>query len=678
MARTTKKLAITASVKDEASGKVAKLSGAVRKAAEEQAIAEGKLVEMHRESSVALDRLLTPSKKVALAMQRQSAAADPLKNKLASLQQQRERMVAALTKQAKAGSEMDKAQLSMATQSQKSIAALKKEIRQRDKLAISTRKGAAAFNGYNRAAASSGTGVSAAAKSSANLGREVDRMPDRFGKASAALMLFQNASAESSGKVADAANKVGALGALMVTGGAFGIAMAAGTAAVAAGSAAWDAYTRDAKLAEAGLKAFADESRKARAEAVAFADELLRQDLEITHGVDRFVTDKRRQIETLDELSGAARAYADATLELIRAERTRGRVDKEEIANLTAIRAAQLQIIKDNEVRAQQIQDEIDLREQRKQKIDDERESTDKLREAEADRDKAKAARDKALAAAEAEELAGVQFIADARKRHSDEQRAARERRDAEELASMQFIADAREGHRKDEEEALKKRAALAIELEKEIAAERAAIVADYQEQIEGGMAVFASVSDEMFSSLADGSKTMSEAASAATSSILAIGLDAAREQIMAAAAVAAAKAFAANQALLGIGLVTGAAAAGVAFSATAAYAQKFATGGIVQGGIPGKDSVLIMAQQDEEIVEANKARKFRRDTGQTIGQALEGGLGLGGVTNVYQQPAQRSLVVQTVMPPTRTQVKELARMVSREMLRADAAGVAL
>jgi len=81
--------------------------------------------------------------------------------------------------------------------------------------------------------------------------------------------------------------------------------------------------------------------------------------------------------------------------------------------------------------------------------------------------------------------------------------------------------------------------------------------------------------------------------------------LDTMKQVVIAAAVKAAAEAFAAHQTVPFIGFALGAAAAGAAFAYVSSLMTKAQTGGIVSGGIRGRDSVPIMAEPGELILPA-------------------------------------------------------------------------
>ena len=78
----------------------------------------------------------------------------------------------------------------------------------------------------------------------------VTALPGQLGNVSAGLLLMGSSSSQAGGRIADMANKVVAIAALMATGGPLGIALAASTALIAAGALAWDAYNKEAEDAK--------------------------------------------------------------------------------------------------------------------------------------------------------------------------------------------------------------------------------------------------------------------------------------------------------------------------------------------------------------------------------------------------------------------------------------------
>ncbi len=90
------------------------------------------------------------------------------------------------------------------------------------------------------------------------LKKSVTALPDAAGKASASLMLLQNSTSQMGGQVADVANKVIGLAAVMATGGPLGIAIAVLTGLVMAGSVAWEAFTREVENAKRAAKSWSN------------------------------------------------------------------------------------------------------------------------------------------------------------------------------------------------------------------------------------------------------------------------------------------------------------------------------------------------------------------------------------------------------------------------------------
>jgi hypothetical protein len=82
----------------------------------------------------------------------------------------------------------------------------------------------------------------------------VNALPDQLGKSATALMIFQNSTSQMSGEVADAANKITALGALVMSGGPVGIAIAAATIALIGLSKAFEVVTAHTAAFNTALK----------------------------------------------------------------------------------------------------------------------------------------------------------------------------------------------------------------------------------------------------------------------------------------------------------------------------------------------------------------------------------------------------------------------------------------
>jgi uncharacterized protein YukE len=114
---------------------------------------------------------------------------------------------------------------------------------------------------------------------------------------------------------------------------------------------------------------------------------------------------------------------------------------------------------------------------------------------------------------------------------------------------------------------------------------------------------------------------TLSATVAAANAAILSSTIDIVKRSIMAYAAEAAAKAFAAHQAVPFVGIALGTAAAATALGLVQAYASKFAAGGMVTGGMPGKDSVPAMLQPGERVLTVSEAKRYNRRESRGGGQ---------------------------------------------------------
>jgi hypothetical protein len=754
MGRNVKKLSITASVKDEASGKITKLSGEVRKAAEAQAMAEGKLVKLHRESNAAMKAALSPTQKVTAAIRAQTAAGNPLAVKLASLQTQHTKLTAALKAEAKSGKALSASMVKQAAATQKSIAQTKAKIRAETRAAKATRAMAKesrfaslATSAYGFAAGVSAISIARLITRSVAAADAVGKTARKLGVAAEELQVYRKLADDAgigTSKLENGLRSLTRRAAEAATGNAafakgfkqLGVnvtdaqgrlkpisellpEMAEGFKNMSDGGMRVSVAMRTMGIGGAemlpmlvgGAEAMEEATKKAHALGGVLDDDVIDAaenaaqalgDLQFAFGG---LASSKAVTDLVTTLADAATDVVTFTTELLRgvdlvAEATR--TAKAALAGLPGVGqiATAAMIASDAYSELGETVEDVSTGMVK----------VEKEMSREAVREHARAASLKAaaerVAARESERLAKerARNIAEANKKaRAEEIEAEREfaraiqkiydDHEAELELERKMRIDARFrdvlGEYQDQEELVREFNATVTEIEEDAAKDRKAIrdmlaqdererIQENQALLEAGMSAFVAVSDEMFDSLADGSKTLAEASKTAMGSILAIALDSARDQIIAAASVAAANAFAKHQILPGVGLITGAAAASVAFGMASAYAQKFETGGIVQGGVEGKDSVLTLSMPGEEFIRASTARKFRNETGQTIQQALESGRGLGGTTIIQQQPVQHSLSVNAVLPTGRRQIREIAKMVNRELMSARAKGVAV
>jgi hypothetical protein len=187
-----------------------------------------------------------------------------------------------------------------------------------------------------------------------------------------------------------------------------------------------------------------------------------------------------------------------------------------------------------------------------------------------------------------------------------------------------------------------------------------------YQRTLEAGMGVASDIGNafgQHFAAIAMGTETVNEALADLAVTGLQTVIAMVQRAIMAYAAESAAAAFASQASIPFVGPLLGAAAASAAFGVVAAYAGSFAQGGVVRGGVKGRDSVPILAQDGERVLTVQQSQSFDRlvsaisGAGGRVG-AMSGG-GSAVVVNVSSSvPVSRAqldrVVRDSVLPATK------------------------
>lgn len=167
----------------------------------------------------------------------------------------------------------------------------------------------------------------------------------------------------------------------------------------------------------------------------------------------------------------------------------------------------------------------------------------------------------------------------------------------------------------------------------------------------------------QTFAAMATGQMSVEEGFKSMAVTGLQSILSTVQRAIMAYAAESAAAAYASQAAVPVVGPLLGAAAASAAFGLVSGFLGMYEDGGIVRGGIKGRDSVPIMAQDGERVLTVQQTRSFDRlvesiSNSRGPMQPSRGG-GHGIVININSEvPASRSqldkAVRDSVLPATR------------------------
>lgn len=142
------------------------------------------------------------------------------------------------------------------------------------------------------------------------------------------------------------------------------------------------------------------------------------------------------------------------------------------------------------------------------------------------------------------------------------------------------------------------------------------------------------------------------------------------KKNISANAAEGASAAFKAHAGIPFVGLALGAAAAAAMFAAIIAFAGKFQEGGIVKGGVPGRDSAIILAEPEEAVLPVQMVRDLRRvlgagstGTGPTpVRAAPVPRFQNGGIVSPQSTSVGDTFVFNQLIPPSRAEFRRVTR----------------
>jgi hypothetical protein len=393
-------------------------------------------------------------------------------------------------------------------------------------------------------------------KAAANLDREIRASPERFSKAASAINLLSSALGPVGGKAAMATTQIANMGALLLTGGPVGLAIAATTALVA--GLTW-AFAGSGDAADD----FADELKKIQDES-----DLAEKDL----------GSLRRQLEDFGKESrDASIDRLNAEIKILENQRLHYNVQ----ASMVQIGEDGLEIVDDQtrqiQEQAFEIGQQLELKRQTLQ-LEYELRTAETWREQ--DKERARAAEAKAEERRRERE-----------RRRKEAERAAAERE--EKLARNQLdrwafgdkLAD--EAARKDEERRLRDDQLVEQSKQKELDAFRARVDA-----AQGYGIAFGSILAQM----ASGQENAGKLALKAT-------VDLVGRQILAHAAESAVAAFKSQAGIPVIGPILGVAAAGAAYAFAMSYMSKFAAGGFVSNGTPGRDDQVALVRRNEYVM---------------------------------------------------------------------------
>jgi hypothetical protein len=171
------------------------------------------------------------------------------------------------------------------------------------------------------------------------------------------------------------------------------------------------------------------------------------------------------------------------------------------------------------------------------------------------------------------------------------------------------------------------------------------------------------------------GQATAEEAFKAMSISAAEAILDMVQRAVMAYAVEAAATAYAANQGVPVVGPVIGAAAAAVAFGFVRGYLGQLkgmAAGGIVEGGVPGRDSVPALLMPGELVVPAALTRQLLALAGASGSGSSSSGTRManGGIVpaSASRGVTQVNMSLHMMVAPDRLNQKRLLRSMDKQL----------
>lgn len=479
------------------------------------------------------------------------------------------------------------------------------------------------------------------------IGNEAKRMGEGFSKSAAALHLVSSAAGEMGGQVAGAAGKVTSLAGLL-TQGPFGVGIAAATLAVGAFSLAWRTFTAESETIEAAIKQI-DSAISGMATASAKQKEELRKLSEEVRffGMSAAEATLFKNDERLSAIDQEMQRNEDVIKALVRKKVAQGEledIDQKQIDALRAANAAMYENAQTIRATSDNIQRKIDLEFMEEERVRASTEATKGKTKA----IKAQAEADKEAADLARSRLATVNEFYEAEKRNNERNTRAQ----------LDSLREADEAKVRIEEKSANERK----KIEEDLADEKERM----QQQVASAVADAVSL---MVSASLSGSGKQREAAIAA-----------ARAQIAASIAKAAIEAIAAHAGVPFVGVVLGAAAAAGIVALASKYDTGFAHGGTVRGGVKGRDSVNIMAQDGEAVIPVSLASGLRDVLNSNGPRSSSGGSAFasGGTVRSSGRSMAHGINVtfNSTLPPSNLETRRAARALKREMKTLAARGV--
>jgi hypothetical protein len=498
-----------------------------------------------------------------------------------------------------------------------------------------------------------------------NLGEQTKDLPSHFGKAAAAMSIMGSATGSMGGKIADAGAKITDVALMLAVGGPLGVGLAAVTGAIALASTAWDAFTEDQREAEAAAKKTREEIEKSTK---ALQDQ--------KDALDDMVDAFDHWGETVEETGIRRLREQNAVTREGLLEQNKKIIALEKEAELLERGSALVAAAPDEAAR---IREQI-AAEQEKLRIAEQSLTEDEKR---------------------------LNILVETKNRSEETSKAVvkgkkqeKEAIDATAIAERAYL-DAINRTNQSAAESQANLINIQVEQDKaymvtltELAEEKIALdeaVADKRAELAEKNAT--ATKREADARIA-ANKAMAAQVVTTTQGLIAAGQqgtdatkDFVKQQIVAYAAVAAARGMesAIEQLGMPLGLIAGAAFAAAALGATLAFGQGLNQGGFVRGGVAGRDSVNVRATPGEYVASTGEVSGFLKFASRLLGDqqardlAAMAGMSRGGNGTTPQAAPQQSTSVQIVnktwvpdsvamMKMSRRQAKSVVKLRQRGM----------
>ena|SRR3990167_7568656 len=436
-----------------------------------------------------------------------------------------------------------------------------------------------------------------------HIGKEAQRMGEGFSKSAGALRLFEDAAGKMGGGVADAGSKIAGVVSVIGTGGPFGLALAAATAGISAAVWAWGHFTEETKRAQEQLDQMAEQTRKT-------LDEVTKLDEKIR-----------------DFGKSALQAQIDQLAKEIELKKQVTEQDKEAIRQSSEVMIGRGQIVAIGE----QINEQI---------------SSNRTITAESIRIQYAQIRADEIRLEKLQQLLGMEMDSERASKRAAE--SIRDRTRAQKALNDQLSKNIPDLNEMD------KALSDLNNTGGQVALMWQTITKDVEEHGEMSVAAASAVAD-LGGAIVSAAFAGGEAEKGAA--IKSIMSAAARGAAGVAATAAASLPFPAD-------LIVPPIAAASIYGLVSAFASRFAHGGTVVGGIPGRDSVPIMAQRGEVIIPPGLASELRSVVSSNGPRSSSGGGSRGG----RPSSGGTTINIHATMLPGKIEQRRALKQASKEL----------